>query len=118
MFSVEEICGIPGIKRKLLETLERCERRPRPFPAIPNKICHAEVALTLRVRPDGNRLPSLKIKIAVPLSRWFRSPGIRAFASAASSVCGAMPLRFAGQFFSGPTCVGRRFIVAYIHGRI
>src|SRR4029077_7608376 len=112
---IEEIRRISGIKRKWLEPGKRSERRARPFPTIPDEIGNAEVAVTPWVRSCRNRVPALEIKIAVPRGRRFRAPGVGTFAAAASAARGAMPFRFARQFFSCPARIGRSFVVADVY---
>src|SRR5258708_8030194 len=110
VLAIEEICGIPGIKRKWLEPQEGRKQRAGPFPTIPHEIRDAEVAVALRIRSHWNRVPTLEIKIAVPCGWRFRAPRVRAFAAGASAVSGAMPFRFARQFFSSPPSLCRPFI--------
>ena len=118
VLAIEEIRRVPGIKRKWMESRERRKRRARPFPTVPNDVGDAEVADALGVRSRGNRIPALKIKIAVPRGGRFRAPGVLAFFTAASAARGSMPFCFARQFFAGPARIRRRFIVADVHGPV
>src|ERR1700674_2339734 len=115
VLAIEEIRGISGIERKGLEPWKRRELRARPFPTIPHEIGDAEFTDAVRVRSRGNRIPALEIEIAVPRGWCFRTPGVRVFDAAASAARGAMPFRFARQFFSYPASIGRRLIMADVH---
>src|SRR5580704_3654837 len=96
---IEEIRGISRIEGKWLKPGKGPERRARPFPTIPRKIGDAEFAVALGKRSSRNRVPALEIEIAVPRGWRFLAPGVCAFAASASTECGAMPFRFARQFF-------------------
>src|ERR1700683_5175855 len=115
MLPIEEIFRISGIKGKCLESGKGSKYRARPFPTISHEIGDAEVAGALGERSGGNRVPALKIKIAVPLGGCLRAPRISAVDAAASAACSAMPFRFARQFLPCPARIGRCFIVADVH---
>src|SRR3954470_22582286 len=64
MLAVEEISRVAAIERLRLEAFERCERRPRPLPAIAEEPANAEGTVAVAMRIDAARLPRTEIEIA------------------------------------------------------
>src|SRR5581483_12382144 len=76
MLPIEEVGGIPGIKRKRLKFRERSKRSGCPFPAVAQQIPDTKSAPPFLECVHRHRIPALKIKIPQPGTRRFGSPGV------------------------------------------
>src|SRR4029077_21076692 len=116
VLAIKEIRRISRIKLSRGKAFKWRELRPRPFPPVSHQVVHAERARAFWLRPNGQRLPSLKIKISVLGRRNLVAPGIQSLVlSPWRSVRCTMKLRLARQLSSQTVCIRACFRVAHIH---
>src|SRR5207253_3710692 len=118
MLAVKEVGGVARIKRKWLEPGKGPEDCARPLPTIAQQVGHTEGAGAGGIRPHGDRIPALEVKVPEALVWRFVSPRVRAFQTVSCAIGGAMQLGFGGQRFALPAGVGQSLGVADVHGPI
>src|SRR6202040_2537896 len=103
VLAVKEVCRVARIEGHRRKSWKRRKLRPRPFPAVSNKVVHAESAGARWMRPHWRRIPRLKIKVARARTRRFFSPRIAALPTAVRrSVRCARKLRFGRKTAAEP----------------
>src|SRR2546425_1105012 len=84
MLAVKEVVGVARIKRKWLEPGKGPEDCARPLPTIAQQVGRTEGAGAGGIRPHGDRIPALEVKVPEALVWRFVSPRVRAFQTAGS----------------------------------
>src|SRR5271167_2897797 len=115
MLAIKEIGRIAGVEGKRCKTLERGEFCRSPFPTVAELADYAESAAILWKGVNVDRIPPLKIEIAL-LRRDFVAPWKFALAVVSGTVRGTLPLHFAWQSFFLPVGIGLRFGVTDVNG--
>src|SRR3989442_14490563 len=102
MLAVKEVVGVARIKRKWLEPGKGPEDCARPLPTITQQVGHTEGAGAGGVRPHGDRIPALEVKVPeAPVCR-FVSPRARGFQTVSCALDVAMQLGLGRQRFARP----------------
>src|SRR3974390_194764 len=94
VLSIEEICGIAGIKRKRLETIEWREFAGCPLPAIAEHPDCTKRTDVVHGTLHGRGIPAREVKIPFPGEVFIVTPRIGAFGTTRLTVCSTVPLRF------------------------
>src|SRR3989442_15264506 len=97
MLAVKEVVGVARIKRKWLEPGKGPEDCARPLPTITQQVGHTEGAGAGGIRPHGDRIPALEVKVPEALVWRFGSPRGRGFQTVPCAVGGASEPGLGGQ---------------------
>src|SRR2546426_5802232 len=115
MLAVKEVVGVARIKRKWLEPGKGPEDCARPLPTIAQQVGHTEGAGAGGIRPHGDRIPALEVKVPEALVWRVVSPRGRAFQTVSCAVGGAMQIGLGGQRVALPAGAGQGLRVAALH---